>query len=267
VALQGFGGQVTTVNNAGRAAGFQQGPGQDSAVTWWQGQIQQLPLDGNFSAYALGISDNGTVVGSLVKQNYDFVPAEWVHGQLRPLPIPQGATGRALDVNCWGLIVGELSLGVPGVNHAYLWMRHHAIDLHPAGYASSTAWAVNSIGVAAGWAVKGSSEHAGIWIGRQFVDLSNNAYRSLAYDINNAGLVVGDASITHDDGNTAVLWDRRYRDAPIDLNAYLPGDVAAAGWRLIWAKAINDAGVIVGDAYQGSTSRTRAFRLTPVHAE
>ena len=266
VPLQGVGAKATALNDRGKPVGYWQPGGQDFAVFWSQGLLQQLPLDGNFSAYALGVNDAGTVVGSLVKPNYDTVPAKWANEQLLALPVPDGATGRALDISGRGQIVGEVRLPLPAyVNHAYLWTRQTAVDLHPEGYTSSTAWAVNAIGHAAGWAVKeGSLEHAGVWKGRHFTDLNGTARRSLAYDINARGQVVGDASLTPGSGNTAVLWDLRLNSGPVDLNVYLPPEAAQAGWRLLWAMAINDAGVIVGDAALPGTARKRGFRLIPM---
>lgn len=266
VPLEGVGAKATAVNSHGKPAGYWQLSGQDLAVVWSHGQIQQLPLDGNPGANAFGINDAGTVVGQLLKPNFDTVPTKWANGRLLPLPIPDGATGRALDINGWGQIVGEVSLkNQIYVPHAYLWTHQTAIDLHPSDYATSTAWAVNAIGQAAGWALKaGSLEHAGIWKGRHFTDLNGSARRSLAYGINTWGQVVGDASLTPDSGNTAVLWDLRRGKNAIDLNVYLPSAVAQAGWRLIWAKSINEAGVIVGDAALTGTTRVRGFRLVPL---
>lgn len=263
VPLQGFGAKATALNNGGQPTGYWQTSGQELAVTWSKEQIQPLPLDGNMGADALGINVSGTVVGSLVKPNEDFVPAKWADGRAQPLPVPKGATGRALDINDWCQIVGEVRLNPSGVNHAYLWTSHQTIDLHPSDFDSSTAWAINAIGQIAGWAVRDGASHAGIWNGRHFTDLNRYAFRSVAYDINIWGLVVGDASLTPGSGNTAVLWNLRHGKEAIDLNIYLPPEAVRAGWHLQWAVAINDAGVIVGAAHQPSTSRTRGFRLIP----
>lgn len=267
IPLEGVGAKAMAVNNRGVPAGYWQSGGKDMAVVWTQGLIQPLPLDGNPGAYAFGINDVGTVVGSLIKPNFDTVPSKWVKGQLQLLPVPDGATGRAMDINGRGQIAGEVGLNGPSyVTHAYLWTHPSAIDLHPAAYVRSTAWSVSSLGQVAGWAtMAGTLEHAGIWRGRHFVDLNGQAQRSLAYGVNMWGQVVGEASLTPSSGNTAVLWDLRRGKEAIDLNVFLSPTDVQAGWRLIWAKAINDAGVIVGDAAQTGTSRMRAFRLIPLH--
>lgn len=81
-----------------------------------------------------------------------------------------------------------------------------------------------------------------------------NPEDTLAYGINAAGIIVGTSR-----GN-ATMW----RGAPADttainLNTLLP---AGSGWILVEARAINDAGYIVGTGYRNG--RLRGFLLNPV---
>jgi len=93
-------------------------------------------------------------------------------------------------------------------------------------------------------AVNASGTFAGSW-----------GARSVAYDINTAGQVVGEAETIH-----GVMHAFRWSDGVmVDLNRLLPP--GADGWELITAKAINDRGEIVGQGrFQGSL---RAFLLSP----
>ena len=49
----------------------------------------------------------------------------------------------------------------------------------------------------------------------------------------------------------------------IDMNTVLDDATRAAGWVLLDARAINDAGQVTGTAKNTLTSRTRAYLLTP----
>jgi hypothetical protein len=48
----------------------------------------------------------------------------------------------------------------------------------------------------------------------------------------------------------------------VDLNQYLPSELSEAGWVLITANGINDAGMIVGTAYNARMGGT-LFVLKP----
>lgn len=73
-----------------------------------------------------------------------------------------------------------------------------------------------------------------------------------AFGINNDGMVVGQS------GNQAFLWTPQ--TGILDLNALL--DESGGGWTLHIARAINDAGEIVG--YGLHDGQMRAFLLTPI---
>ena len=82
--------------------------------------------------------------------------------------------------------------------------------------------------------------------------------QSFAYGLNEPGDIVG-ASEAADGSLHATL----YRQGRIiDLNAAIP---STSGWRLIEARDINEAGVIVGTGIIGGSQR--AFRLTPARGQ
>lgn len=84
-----------------------------------------------------------------------------------------------------------------------------------------------------------------------------------AYGINNQGQTVGTADIAGDPGDMhAVLWEN---SIPKDLNRLIP---PGSGWVLMSARAINDAGQIIGYGRTGPAGRDgmvqeRAFLLNP----
>ena len=81
-------------------------------------------------------------------------------------------------------------------------------------------------------------------------------YHSVAMDINNAGLVVGNSQRIAGSPAVATLWQN---GQPIDLNSLIP---AGSGWILTSAEGINSAGDIVG--FGTINGATHAYLLTPV---
>lgn len=78
--------------------------------------------------------------------------------------------------------------------------------------------------------------------------------RSVAFDVNTAGQVVGESETA-----SGAVHAFRYADgAMVDLNSLLPAD---SGWELLTARAINDRGEVVGQGrHQGAL---HAYVLSP----
>jgi hypothetical protein len=62
----------------------------------------------------------------------------------------------------------------------------------------------------------------------------------------------------------ATLWSSTSNRAPVDLNIFLPANMAEAGWTLTQANEINDSGLIIGEAYNSRFNLQHAFVLSPV---
>ena len=85
---------------------------------------------------------------------------------------------------------------------------------------------------------------------------STTNYHSVANDINDSDLIVGNSQRTAGSAAIATLWEN---GVPIDLNIFLP---SGSGWVLTSAEGINDQGDIVGFGTFGGS--TRAFLLHSV---
>jgi probable HAF family extracellular repeat protein len=81
---------------------------------------------------------------------------------------------------------------------------------------------------------------------------------SLAYAINNAGQILGDAA-TADGESRAFLYTAE--EGMIDLNTLID---LPSGWVIEDAHGINDAGWIAATGYNADEDLSRAFLLTPV---
>jgi probable HAF family extracellular repeat protein len=136
-----------------------------------------------------------------------------------------------------------------------------AQDLGTLGGTLTTPVAINNRGLVAGFAQRRSGEsEAFVYQGGRLTALGMlpGGRQSFAYGINEPGDIVG-ASEAGDGSLHATL----YRGGRIiDLNAAIP---STSGWRLIEARDINEAGVIVGTGIIGGSQR--GFRLTPARGQ
>jgi probable HAF family extracellular repeat protein len=178
-----------------------------------------------------------------------------------------GISGLAWDINDAGAIVGESNTPNDESSHATHWIGSNITDLGTLG-GSSTAYGINEAGQITGYSyldVDNTTYSAVKWLSSSDapIDLDSitDVVNDLAVQLNSAGQIVGYSEIGG--GIHATLWDG---DQVIDLNDYLPTELAAAGWHLDFASGINDHGVIVGYASQGldpDTAITAAYMLTP----
>jgi probable HAF family extracellular repeat protein len=108
----------------------------------------------------------------------------------------------AEDINNGDEVVGSRIIG-DGTG-AFLWRHGQVVDIGTLpGGSNSSAQAVNDRGEVVGWSeISGGGIHAFHWYRGVLTDLGAGGQRSIAYDIDNAGRVVG----TVDDG--AVSWWR-----------------------------------------------------------
>lgn len=241
------------VNDAGQVVGTSlAGSGYSGAFLWQNGAMQHLgSLGGNGPSGALAINNAGQVVGystNSTPQTHAFL---WNGGMADLGALSDGAS-FAYAINETGQVAGWAKVGTyPAISeHAFLW-NGSMQDLGTGSWAQSSARGINDNRDVVGRLINegtGTDWHAALSPGGGgFQDLGGNL--STAYDINNAGLIVGES------GGHAILWENGQLK---DLNSQIP---ANSGWVLQNARAINHRGQIVGKGtFNG---QTRAFMLKP----
>ncbi len=189
-----------------------------------------------------------------------------------------GTSSAGNGINNLGQVVGS-SNTTNNENHAFRTAANSPInpttdDLGTLGGISSTAYGINDLGQ-----VVGDSTTLGRNIGptlsnsirHAFVTGANSAINattddigtlggnfSVAYSINNSGLVVGDSTLAGDGVRHAFLYDG---NDLFDLNTLITEN---SGFVLTSARGINEGGQIAATGIFGDSGNSRAFLLTPV---
>ena len=244
--LGGNNGQALAINEQGQLAGIAEtgtqdstcvGPGQvlrfEAAVWSTNGQVQELPpLAGDTVGFALGLNNEGLVVGS---------------------------SGACANTNVAGLETGP---------HAVLWDNGVPINLGSlGGTMAATAASVNDLGTVTGGSdlvselpgFPGVQIHGFLWTsagGMVDIGTVGSDFSSIPTAINNRGQVTG--ASCDDQGNCrAFLWQN---NVMTDLNTLIPTD---SGLYLVFPFVMNDAGEIAGLAIVTSTGDSHAFLAIP----
>ena len=257
------------------------------AMLWANGGSLNL---GEGSAFS--INQHGTIAGSVTGGVSLWQDGAWTR---------LGLSGAPFAINKREAIAGW-ALG--GGNRAYLWDDGVLRDLGTLGGSDAAATSLNDHGVVVGFAkVAGDLfDHAFLWRDGSMLDLGTLAggFVSRAHDINNHGVVVGEAwepsgnslPFVYDgamrrlftapgccfvpralndhgdvvgtmNGNASFL----YADGTLTRLEDIPA-VRAAGWTQLIPNAINDRGWIVGMGRIGplqppATQEWKAFVLKP----
>lgn len=212
-------------------------------------------------------------------------------GEISMLPSFGGWASFAYDINEAGEVVGEAYLAGDEFAHAVLWVDGVPTDLG-AIEGNSAAWAINNGGQIVGWSDTSLLSTAMLWENGSWTDLGadmNAAGSSVAWDITESGVVVGQASL--DGGFPAgFIWsgagtgvnegtpdgynggankgvneagytvghayffgdpDRAMMGEPDGRGGWVEHDIGPAGYAFSIATEINDAGTIVGFANDG----------------
>jgi probable HAF family extracellular repeat protein len=224
-------GWVGGVNSAGRAVGWgtsrPPGPGGNwkdetlaglraSGANWttddgsthaglWNGtRMVALRTLGGKNSAAAAINNAGVAVGSSATASGRTHATLWRGASVTDLGTLGGTTSRAHAINSFGLVAGYASLRGDASGHATLWNGSETIDLGTLGGRYSQAWGLNDAGLAVGASeIRGApGARATLWDGTAAMDLNMLIDPSVAragwllttaYDINQAGWIVGDA--------------------------------------------------------------------------
>jgi probable HAF family extracellular repeat protein len=252
------------INDAGVIVGSANMGGTDlgHAVLWSGGSVQDLgTLGTGLYSEAWGVNSLGQVVGWSYTNGGSGLTG--VHGFLWSQAdglvdlTPASDTGNALDINDAGQVTGYRT--ALGGYHAFRWQGGTFVDLGVLpGFAHSFGWAINASGQVAGnsTTASGNSERFVRSIdGGGLQDLGGVGQHNVAWGINASGTVVGTRGQSQ---SRAVL----YTDAAglQDLDTLIDPSL---GWVLLGANDVNDAGQIVGQAFNNFTGQTHAVRLQP----
>jgi probable HAF family extracellular repeat protein len=250
------------LNNAGQVVGYAAASGTNHAFLWENGVMTDLAPGPQWSS-ANAINDSGQVAGTY-NLNHPFI---WQDGLLTDLGgfNSTNAFGYALDINNNGQVVGSSYSGVitDGLaQHAFLWENGVMTNLGVLpGMEDSRALGINNLGEVVGFSSIFDPEtleepsRSFFFSDGVMTDLNVPGPGSAAEDINDSGQVVG--WMMAGGGQHAYI----YEDGVVtDLNTLIP---SGSGLTLIVAKGINNAGQIVGKAFDTS-NRAHAFLLTPI---
>jgi probable HAF family extracellular repeat protein len=215
-------------------------------------------LGGTFAAPD-GLNDAGQVVGEsqTANPNNHGDPFLWDSSNgMQDLGTLGGPPNSLADnsghsINSQGMVAGQAAVDSV-VSHAFFYSDGTKTDLGklPGVYSqyNSAAYGLNDAGQVVGYA-----NFIGVFYERAFLWDSQNGIQNLgtlgegqfsfAYGINTSGQVVGDSDVFEGSLEHAFVWDSQ--NGMQDLNSLIPPN---SGLELHQARAINDAGQIVGNA-------------------
>jgi probable HAF family extracellular repeat protein len=254
---------------------------------WQDGVMRALPTLGGSNGVAAGDNRLGQIAGWAETPTHDptcispqVLQFEAVvygpkQNQIQELPpFPGDPDSAATAINDLGQVVGisgicANAVGGASAAHAVLWENGTPSDIGSlGGVAWNTPTAINNHGVIVGFSdLPGDSAaspnyHAFIWTRNTGITdmgtLPGDAF-SIAWGINEQGQVVGQ-SIAASGSSRAFLWQN---GVMTDLNTL----VAQGPLSLVYANDINDAGEIVGGAYNSTTGDSPAFLAVPRRAQ
>lgn len=230
------------VNDLGQIVGSS----GDRAVIWEPGQPARALFDTVPPAEAIAINDQGVVTGR-EDNAFVFTPPS----TLRRIGTLGGSYSVASDINNLGEVVG-VTRDSSQSDRAFTWNTAQGFRNIGTADIYSSANAVNDRSQVAGVST-GGSEQAFVW---EAATGMRNLGRPLwaggvPTGINNRGVIVGSSL-----GGT-FIWQRGWEMQ--DLNALLP---EGSNWDLVTANAINDAGQIVGTAFNDAGNLV-AYLMTP----
>jgi probable HAF family extracellular repeat protein len=249
----------------------------------WQNNVMiALPaFAGGFDSYATAANNRGQIVGWAENGVHDascdpafqilqFRAVIWEpDGSMQELlPLPGDSTSAATAINDLGLVVGisgACGIAVGGVSaaHAVLWENGIPVDLGTlGGHSWNTPTAINNHSTIVGFSLRAGQDgtrnfQAFVWTkssGMQPLPMPLTDLRSEALGVNDKDQIVGLSRAPS--GLRAVLWQN---GTFADLN-----DLTLSGSPyLLYANDINDAGEIVGEAFDSDTGTAPAFVAMP----
>ena len=272
-ALRWTSGQVTNLSSASSSASGISSNGvvagsvsgrRGSQATTWSPATTLKPPRGASGAQAADVNNSGLAVGWSANSIGDTVAVRWDGTRATILASGAGAPSISLAfaVNDAGTIIGRGDFGTAPFRRALSWSGTSMTTLKSLGGGVDSATAISQSGLitGAGLSPVDSKFHAVVWSGSTVTDLGLfGSAPTQGYGVNSCGTVVGEAVTNVGlDITEAVIWQGGGQ--AVALEALLP---PAHGWDLHIARAVNDAGQIVGYGFRSGQSGLRAFLMTP----
>jgi probable HAF family extracellular repeat protein len=248
-------------NNLGQVVGVS--PSTNHATLWKNGQAIDLgTLSAGGSSVAMGINDNGTVVG------YDQTTTGTTHAfrwtpssGMKYLSDLGGGSSQATHINLHGEIVGWAT-DTSNRPRTVVWKSGKIYDLIIPDVDHSKRNGVNDSGEVIAQNLVSNGTTLGLIItsaGGGTIDVLPNFNNNVATAINGPGTVVGYDFDSQGNTRPFACFNRNV----FDLNTLIPKS-AQTKWLLQVAQGVNDQGQIVGyGTYNGLSA---AFLLTPTGA-
>lgn len=258
--LGGFHSEAMAISPNGHIAGRSQTSASKYHATLWSGgAITDLTPSSEY-AVANGVNSSKQVVG-MVDNSKAFV---WHNNVLTLLGDLGGGCSIAMDINDTEHIVGSSCTTEVNKPHATLWHQGAVIDLGVApGQDDAGASAINLVGQIVGSSGTMDPETYEITSRAFLYDGVLNVLpvpgsEAYAADVNDSGVVVGTMRAA---GGLSKWHAYIYADGVVtNLNSLIP---AGSGLHLAYGTAINNAGQIVGTAFDAQ-ARQHAYLLTPL---
>lgn len=240
--LGGDGSWAMAINDRGQVAGYSliasdgsQTLGPMHAFLWENGVMTDLGSLGGRGITPLDINERGQVVGSAETVSGERHAFLWEDGVLTDLGTLGGTESQAFGINEQGQVVGQSFTG--SRTHAFLWQDGVMTDIGTFGSWGAWATAINDLGhMALLLSEPSGASHAAFTDGGSVTPLgdSEGATR-MAFDVNNAGQVVGWDQIGMEGGHRAFAWQD---------GSTTP--LTASDEFITQAHAINNCGQVVG---------------------
>jgi probable HAF family extracellular repeat protein len=271
---------VTGMNNAGDVVGYSIAGGQTRPLVRVGGQVIDLGLAGTGALKAVGINDLRQVLVVQDAGEGNVITLIWQNGPPTAVPALDGRPTEGTALNNLGQVVGTATGGGktrvfafdPSLPEGSLRRLLDLGDITPIGKLPADKTirgmmtSLNDLGQATGVRIipTGDLGAFGADLTRDSDFLADKALTppydsSLVFSINNENIAVGAGVLAAAPGSEAGYWtsDLDYEFPKLNEIALPPN----SGWVLLDARAINDAGVIVGRAL-GPDGQTIGYILT-----